>query len=100
MLQAHEKIDIAIFDVEQNDSLARQVFHAYYRTPDASGAIYRTFPEFFLVKPDILDDALLAFNKQEMPLIESFKQLAELRSGWIGITQYFDKKFSYHWIKY
>lgn len=100
MLPAHEKIDATIFDVDKNDSLARQVLHAYYRTPDASGAIYRTFPEFFLVKPHIFDDALLAFNKHERPLIESCKRLAELRPGLIGITQYFDNKFSYHWIKY
>jgi len=100
MLQAQEKIDSAIFDVEKNDLLARQIFHAYYRTPDPSGAIYRTFPEFFLVKQQLFDDALLAFNKHERPLIESYKRLSELRSGWVGITQYFDKKSSYHWIKY
>lgn len=100
MLPTHEKVDATIFNVEKNDLLARQVLHAYYRTPDASGEIYRTFPAFFLVKPHIFDDALLAFNKHEKPLIESCKRLTELRPGWIGITQYFDKKFSYHWIKY
>ncbi len=100
MLQAQEKIDAAIFNVEKNEALARQIFHAYYRTPDASGEIYRTFPEFFLVKSKIFDDALLAFNKHESPLIESCKRLTELRAGWIGVTQYFDKKSSYHWIKY
>ncbi|MGZ8256659.1 MAG: hypothetical protein ACXW1C_02365, partial [Gallionella sp.] len=100
MLQAHETMDIKIFDVQQNDSLARQILHVYYRTPDPSGEIYSIFPTFFLVQPSIFDAGLLAFNKQEVPLIENCKRLAQLRSGWVGVSPYFDKKFAYHWVKY
>ncbi|MGB7650575.1 MAG: hypothetical protein WBL62_05190 [Gallionella sp.] len=99
MLPAQEKIDATIFNVEKNGALAKQIFHAYYRTPDASGAIYRTFPDFFLIKPAVLDDSLLAFNKQELPRIENCKNLALARAGYLGITKYYDEKFASHWIK-
>ncbi|MDH2918398.1 MAG: hypothetical protein PXX73_04300, partial [Sideroxydans sp.] len=99
MLPTHEKIDATIFDVEKNDGLAKQIFHAYYRTPDASGEIYRTFPEFFLIKPDVLDDSLLAFNKQELPLIANARSRATSRTGYLGVSKYFDENFAYHWIK-
>ena len=99
MLPAQGKIDATIFNVEKNEALAKQIFHAYYRTPDASGEIYRTFPDFFLIKPAVLDDSLLAFNKQELPRIENCKNLALARAGYLGITKYYDEKFAYHWIK-
>lgn len=99
MLPAQEKIDATIFNVEKNEALAKQIFHAYYRTPDASGEIYRTFPEFFLIQPEVLDDSLLAFNKQELPLIANARSRASARAGFLGVSKYFDEKFAYHWIK-
>ncbi len=99
MAQASVAVDYAVFDVEKNTQFALQLFNAYYRTPDPSGKIYVSFPEFLLIKPEVLGDEGLVIHSQEKAMLAACQAKARARRGWVGISKYFDEKFGYHWIK-
>jgi hypothetical protein len=95
-MKSTHPVNAPIFKVETNAQAARQILNTYYQTPDSSGKIYASFPEFFLIKPELMDERLYGSEKQ---LIDDCKAKAFTRSGYIGISKYFDTKFGYHWIK-
>lgn len=89
-----------VFNVDQNEAFATQVFDAYFRTPDATGKTYDAFPDFFLIKPQVLDSMRLSLHSQEEQSLLACKTQALARDGYIGVTKYFDEEFAYHWIKF
>lgn len=99
MMRANVAENDLIFDVEHNARFAMQLFNAYYRTPDPSGKLYASFPEFVLIKPQVLDGKDLAVPGEEKMALGDCKEKAYARGGYVGITKYFDEKFDYHWIK-
>lgn len=100
MLQLDRRDDKVIFNVEQNAAFATQVFDAYFRTPDASGKVYDAFPEFFLIKPQVLDTMRFPLPSQEEQSLLACKSLVLARNGYIGVTKYFDEEYAYHGIKF
>jgi len=99
MQRANVAVNHTAFNVEKNASFAMQVFNAYFRTPDPTGKTYAAFPEFFLIKPEVLEIKELPVDRQEKKSLEECKTKALAREGYIGVSKYFDEKFGYHWIK-
>lgn len=99
MTQAAVAASDAIFDIEKNAQFALQLFNAYYRTPDPSGEIYATFPEFFLVKPGVIEAIGLAVHSREKKLLTECQMKAQTRNGLVGVSKYFDEKLNCHGIK-
>lgn len=99
MMRANVANSHSVFDVEYNAQFALQLFNAYYRTPDPSGKLYASFPEFVLIKPQVLDGRELTIPSEEKKVLGDCKEKAHARSGFVGVTKYFDAKFDYHWIK-
>ncbi|MDD4977834.1 MAG: hypothetical protein PHI29_04310 [Gallionella sp.] len=100
MHQADSWDNKVVFDVEHNAAFATHVFDAYFRTPDATGKTYDAFPDFFLIKPHVLDSMRLPLHSQEEQSLLACKTQALARNGYIGVTKYFDEEFAYHWIKF
>lgn len=100
MHQADSWDNKVVFDVEHNAAFATHVFDAYFRTPDATGKTYDAFPDFFLIKPQVLDSMRLPLHSQEEQSLLACKTQALARNGYIGVTKYFDEEFAYHWIKF
>lgn len=99
MQRANVAVNHTAYNVEKNASFAMQVFNAYFRTPDPTGKTYTAFPEFFLIKPEVLEIKELPVDRQEKRSLEECKNKAQAREGYIGVSKYFDEKFGYHWIK-
>lgn len=89
-----------LFDEDKNAQFALQVFETYFRTPDATGKTYAAFPDFFLIKPHVLDAMKFPMHRHEEQLLLAAKFKALERGGYIGVTKYFDEEFGYHWIKF
>jgi hypothetical protein len=86
-------------DVEKNAGLVLKLFNAYYRERNHSGKIYDDFPDFFLVKPDVLDGKDIATRGSEKVLLEDCIQRAKARNGFIGVSKHHNPKLGYYWLE-
>lgn len=86
-------------DVEKNAGLVLKLFNAYFRERNHSGKIYDDFPDFFLVKPDVLDGKEIATRGSEKVLLEDCIQRAKARNGFIGVSKHHNPKLGYYWLE-
>lgn len=99
----HKKADDAFnhlyYDVEKNAAPVLKIFNAYFRAHSHSGKIYEDFPNFFLVKPEVLEGQQIATRATEQLLLEDCIQRAKVRNGFIGVTKHRNPKLGYHWLE-
>lgn len=87
------------YDIEKNAGPALDVFNAYYRNHNHSGKIYEEFPDFFLIKPSVLDGVDIATRPSEKLLLEDCVKRATARSGYIGVSKHRNPKLGYFWLE-
>ena len=87
------------YDVEQNGGLVLKLFTAYYRTNNHSGKIYDESPNFFLVKPQVLEGHDIATRSSDKLLLEDCIQRAKARGGYIGVSKHRNPKLGYYWLE-
>jgi hypothetical protein len=92
---SHEKF----FDTQKNDEYALQVFNSYYRDHNHSGKLYSDFPDFFMVRPAVLDGKDIATRPSEKLLLEDFIQRAKARNGYVGVSKHRNPKLGYYWLE-
>lgn len=86
-------------DIEKNGELALKVFNSYYRAHNHSGKVYDEFPDFFLVKPDVLEGQDIATRAAEKELLDVCIKQAKARSGTIGVSKHRNPKLGYYWLE-
>lgn len=86
-------------DVEKNGELALKLFIAYYRTSNHSGKIYDESPNFFLVKPQVLEGHDIATRSSDKLLLDDCIQRAKARGGYIGVSKHRNPKLGYYWLE-
>lgn len=87
------------YDVEKNAGLVLKLFNAYYREHSHSGKLYDDFPDFFLVKPEVLAGKDIATRGSEKLLLEDCIQRAKARNGYIGVSKLRNPKLGYYWLE-
>ena len=87
------------YDVEKNAGLALKLFNAYYREHNHSGKLYEDSPDFFLVKPEVLEGKEIATRGSEKLLLEDCIQRAKARKGYIGVSKHRNPKLGYYWLE-
>lgn len=92
---SHEKF----FDTLKNDEYALKVFNSYYRDHSHSGKLYSDFPDFFMVRPAVLDGKDIATRPSEKVLLEDFIQRAKARNGYVGVSKHRNPKLGYYWLE-
>lgn len=86
-------------DVEQNGGLVLKLFSAYYRANNHSGKLYDESPNFFLVKPQVLEGHDIATRGSDKLLLEDCIQRAKVRGGYIGVSKHRNPKLGYYWLE-
>ncbi len=89
----------AYYDVEKNGESALKLFIAYYRAHNHSGKLYEDFPDYFLVKPAVLEGREIATRSSEKLLLDDCVQRAKARNGYIGVTKHRNPKLGYYWLE-
>lgn len=92
---SHEKF----FDTQKNDEYALKVFNSYYRDHNHSGKLYSDFPDFFMVRPAVLEGKDIASRPSEKLLLEDFIQRAKARNGYVGVSKHRNPKLGYYWLE-
>lgn len=92
---SHEKF----FDTEKNDEYALKVFISYYRDHNHSGKLYSDFPDFFMVRPSVLEGKDIATRPSEKLLLEDFIQRSKARNGHVGVSKHRNPKLGYYWLE-
>lgn len=87
------------FDTERNGELALKVFNAYYRAHNHSGKLYEEFPDFFLVRPEVLEGKEITTRSSEKLLLDDCIQRAKARKGYVGVTKHRNPKLGYYWLE-
>lgn len=85
--------------VDANQELALRIFRSYYRSHQSSGKLLDDFPEFFLVKPTVLDNANLTLRSSEKLIMDDCVQRAHQRSGFVGVSKWRNPKLNYYWLE-
>ncbi len=86
-------------DVNKNAELALEVFNTYYRKHMHSGKFYEEFPDFFLVKPEVLEGREIATRPSDKLLIDDTVKLASARDGYVGVSKHRNPKLGYYWLE-
>lgn len=86
-------------DVEKNGELVLKLFTAYYHTSNHSGKIYDESPNFFLVKPQVLEGQDIATRSSDKLLLDDCIQRAKARGGYIGVSKHRNPKLGYYWLE-
>jgi len=92
---SHEKF----FDTQKNDEYALKVFNSYYGDHNHSGKLYSDFPDFFMVRPAVLEGKDIASRPSEKLLLEDFIQRAKARNGYVGVSKHRNPKLGYYWLE-
>jgi len=87
------------FDTEKNDEYALKVFNSYYRDHNHSGKLYSDFPDFFMVRPAVLEGKDIANRPSEKLLLEDCIRRAKVRNGYIGVSKHRNPKLGYYWLE-
>lgn len=87
------------YDVEQNGGFALKLFTAYFRSNNHSGKIYDDSPNFFMVKPQVLEGHDIATRGSDKLLLQDCIQRAKARGGYIGVSKHRNPKLGYYWLE-
>jgi len=86
-------------NIEKNAELALAVFNTYYRAHNHSGKLYEEFPDFFLIKPDVLAGREIATRPSEQLLLTDCINRAQARKGYVGVSKHRNPKLGYYWLE-
>jgi hypothetical protein len=86
-------------DVEKNGALVLNLFTTYYQSSNHSGKIYDESPNFFLVKPNVLEGRVAPTRGSDKLLLEDSIQRAKARKGYIGVSKHRNPKLGYYWLE-
>ncbi len=86
-------------DVNSNAELVLEVFNTYYRRHTHSGKIFEEMPDFFLVKPEVLEGRDIATRPSDKLLIDDAVKLARARNGHVGVYKHRNPKLGYFWLE-
>jgi len=86
-------------DVEKNGALVLNLFTTYYQSSNHSGKIYDESPNFFLVKPNVLEGRVVPSRGSDKLLLEDSIQRAKARNGHIGVSKHRNPKLGYYWLE-
>lgn len=98
-MSQHKPTHTKYYDLERNSELALKVFTCYYRDHNHSGRLYSDFPDFFMVKPDVLIGKDIASRASEKILLNDAIQRAKARNGYIGVSKHRNPKLGYYWLE-
>lgn len=87
------------FDVNKNAESALEVFNTYYRRHIHSGKFFEEMPDFFLVKPEVLDGHDIATRPSDKLLIDEAVKLARERNGHVSVYKHRNPKLGYFWLE-
>ncbi len=87
------------FDVSKNAELALEVFNTYYRKHIHSGKLFEEMPDFFLVKPEVLEGRDIATRSSDKLLIDDAVGMAKERKGHVGVYKHINPKLGYFWLE-
>jgi hypothetical protein len=87
------------YDVEKNGALVLNLFTTYYQSNNHSGKIYDESPNFFLVKPQVLEGKVVATRSSDKLLLEDSIQRAKARNGYISVSKHRNPKLGYYWLE-
>lgn len=96
---ADSATNLNYYHVDQNHDLVLKLFGAYYRAHSHSGALFDDFPDFFLVKPEVLAGRNLATRASDKLILEDCIARAQMRNGYIGVTKHRNPKLQYYWLE-
>ena len=96
---AEAGVNVNYYSADRNQDLVLKLFNAYYRAHHHSGKLFDDFPNFFLVKPDVLGDANIATRSSDKLILEDCIQSATARNGHIGVTKHRNPKLQYYWLE-
>ncbi len=86
-------------DVERNPNLVLKLFNTYYRSQNHIGTIYEESPDFFLVKPEVLEKLEAVIRPSDKLLLDDAIRCAKARNGYIGVSKYRNPKLGYYWLE-
>ena len=92
---SHDKF----FDTDKNEEHALKVLTSYYRDHSHSGKLYGEFPDFFIVRPAVLEGKDIASRPSEKLLLDDCIQRAKARNGHIGVSKHRNPKLGYYWLE-
>ncbi|OGS92615.1 MAG: hypothetical protein A2Z95_07225 [Gallionellales bacterium GWA2_60_18] len=92
-------IDRDCYDVEKNGDFALKLFSAYYHAHNHTGKIYDDLPDFFLIKPEVLEGKVIASRSSDRMLLEDCIGRAKARGGYISVTKHRNPKLGYYWME-
>lgn len=87
------------YNADRNQGPVLKLLTAYYRSHNHSGKLFDDFPDFCLVKPEVLDGASIATRSSDKLILEDCIQRATARNGYIGITKHRNPKLQYYWLE-
>lgn len=85
--------------VESNQDVVLRLFRAYYRSHQTSGMLFDDLPDFFLVKPMVVDDLNLVERASDRLILSDCVRRAEERHGFVGVSKWHNPKLNYYWLE-
>jgi hypothetical protein len=85
--------------MEKNQDLVQKLFRSYYRSHLSSGKLFDDFPDFFLVKPVVLNEPDLVLRASDKLILADCIQRAQARKGYVGVSKWRNPKLNYYWLE-
>ena len=92
-------VNMDYHSTDRNQDLVLKLFNAYYRVHQHSGKVFDDFPDFCLVKPQVLGDGSIATRSSDKLILEDCVQRTTARNGYIGVTKHRNPKLQYYWLE-
>lgn len=92
--EAHSKY----YDLARNAEPVLKVFDSFYRDHQHTGKLYGDVPDFFMVKPEVLEGRNIATRPSEKMMIDDCVQRAKERGGYVGVFKLCNEKLGYFWL--
>ncbi len=87
------------FNINQNEVSAIKVFNNYYREHNHTGKFYESVPDFFIVRPEVIEGQDIASRAADRVLLDDVVKRAKTRKGYIGVTRHRNPKLGYYWLE-
>ncbi len=85
--------------VDTNRDAVLKLLRSYYRSHTNTGGMAGSFPDFFLVRPEVLKDADLVSRASDRMILDDCVQRASARGGYVGISKWRNPKLNYYWLE-
>src|SRR5512135_2469637 len=85
--------------VDKNQDLVLRLFRTYYRAHQNSGKQFDDFPDFVMVRPEVLKDADLVTRASDKLILDDCIHNAQERHGHVGVSKRKNPKLNYYWLE-